>query len=61
MAITNSGNASAVREDGTYSSDKDTTYDYVLRYIALSKPTKASLATTATLMLSILMPVCGIS
>lgn len=36
MATTKSGNASAVREDGTYSSDKDTTYDYVLRYIAES-------------------------
>lgn len=36
MAITKSGNAAAVREDGTYSSDKDTKYDYVLRYIAES-------------------------
>lgn len=36
MATTKSGNAAAVREDGTYSSDKDTTYDYVLRYIAES-------------------------
>lgn len=36
MATTKSGNASAVREDGTYSSDKDTQYDYVLRYIAES-------------------------
>ena len=36
MATTKSGNAAAVREDGTYSSDKDTKYDYVLRYIAES-------------------------
>ena len=36
MAETKSGNAAAVREDGTYASDKDTKYDYVLRYIAES-------------------------
>ena len=36
MATTKSGNAAAVREDGTYASDKDTQYDYVLRYIAES-------------------------
>lgn len=34
MTISNSGNAGAVREDGTYASNKNQEYDYVLRYIA---------------------------
>ena len=34
MATSKSGHPSAVREDGTWESDKNTEYDYVLRYIA---------------------------